>query len=237
MTSIKIVQFSRPPHPCLSASYILLPPWLWTSNFKRTPSLFLQMTTNQLKESITQRWLFMLSGPSFRLPFVFSINSLILSGFSLTFFHLAESSLSAFSCFSKNIMKCLLFIIIHIFSTHFVISLFHLHNLKTYTNYGTTIPLCMWTNEIKTKTKSSHITFKLTTGSIAQFSPQTWNGIIKGWFHCLALVSKRRFLVNNVLMFGSAWCLGMVQIQFSLIHQKKIGHLEHFLIPPPPHVL
>ena len=35
----------------------------------------------------------MLSGPSFRSAFVFSINLLILSGFS---FHLAEASLSAF---------------------------------------------------------------------------------------------------------------------------------------------
>ena len=32
---------------------------------------------------------------------------------------------------SKNITKCLLFIIIHIFSTHFAISLFYLHKLKT----------------------------------------------------------------------------------------------------------
>ena len=39
----------------------------------------------------------MLSGPSFRSAFVFSINSLILSGFHLTFFQLAEASLSAFS--------------------------------------------------------------------------------------------------------------------------------------------
>ena len=39
----------------------------------------------------------MLSGPSFKSAFVFSINSLILSGFPLTSFHLAEPSLSAFS--------------------------------------------------------------------------------------------------------------------------------------------
>ena len=36
------------------------------------------MITNQLKENITQGWLFMLSGSSFRLVFIFSINSLIL---------------------------------------------------------------------------------------------------------------------------------------------------------------
>ena len=38
----------------------------------------------------------MLPGPSFRSTFVFSISSLILSGFPLTSFHLAEASLPAF---------------------------------------------------------------------------------------------------------------------------------------------
>ena len=38
----------------------------------------------------------MLPGPSFRSVFVFSINSLILSGFPWTSIHLAEASLSAF---------------------------------------------------------------------------------------------------------------------------------------------
>ena len=57
----------------------------------------------------------MLSGPSFRSPLVFSVNSLILSDFPLTSFHLAEASLSAFlwlftfeCAVSKNITKCLL---------------------------------------------------------------------------------------------------------------------------------
>ena len=39
----------------------------------------------------------MLSRPSFRSVFVFSINSLILPGFPLTSFYLAEASLSTFS--------------------------------------------------------------------------------------------------------------------------------------------
>ena len=39
----------------------------------------------------------MLSGPSFRLAFVSNINSLILSGFPIIYFPLAEVSLSAFS--------------------------------------------------------------------------------------------------------------------------------------------
>ena len=44
------------------------------------------------------------------------------------------------------------------------------------------------------------------------------NGIIKGWLHCLMLESKGRFLANNTLL---AWCLVMVQIQFTLIKQNK----------------
>ena len=39
----------------------------------------------------------MLSSPTFRSALFFSINSLILSGFPLTSFHLAETSLFAFS--------------------------------------------------------------------------------------------------------------------------------------------
>ena len=38
----------------------------------------------------------MLSSPSFRLTFVFSVNSLILSGFPLASCYLAEASLSTF---------------------------------------------------------------------------------------------------------------------------------------------
>ena len=83
----------------------------------------------------------MLSGPSFRSASVFNINSLILSGFPLTSFPLAEASLSAFSWL--YILVCavvqkyhemsfiFLFIIIHILSTHFAINLFYWHNLKT----------------------------------------------------------------------------------------------------------
>ena len=48
------------------------------------------------------------------------------------------------------------------------------------------------------------------------------NGIIKGWLYCLTSELKGRFLANNILMFGSAWCLVMAQIQFSLI--KKMDH-------------
>ena len=65
----------------------------------------------------------MLSGPSFRLVLVFSINSLILPGFPLTSFNLAEASLFTFKWLYTLVwaivqkyhgMPCLLFIIIHI---------------------------------------------------------------------------------------------------------------------------
>ena len=39
----------------------------------------------------------MLSGPSFRSAYVFSINSLVMSRFPSTSFHSAEASVSAFS--------------------------------------------------------------------------------------------------------------------------------------------
>ena len=85
---------------------------------------------------------YILSGFSFRSVYVFSINSLILSGFPLIFY-LAEASFSTFLWLytlawmllrvqlSKNITKCFLFVIVHIFSTHFAINQFYLHNLKT----------------------------------------------------------------------------------------------------------
>ena len=42
---------------------------------------------------------------------------------------------------------------------------------------------------------------------------------------------KGRFLVNNTLIFGSAWCLVMAQIQFSLIKKIKTGRQEQSLNP------
>ena len=51
------------------------------------------MITNQLKENIPSGDYYMLLGLSFRLAFIFSINSLILYGFSFTYFHLAEPNL------------------------------------------------------------------------------------------------------------------------------------------------
>ena len=74
------------------------------------------------------------------MSFVFSINPLILSGFLFTSFHLAEIVILyvllrgfILLCvqFSGNIKKCLLFVFIHIFSTHFAMNLSFLWYGKT----------------------------------------------------------------------------------------------------------
>ena len=91
MTSMKIVQFSRP--STLLSIYVQNYSTPLTLDVQcQTPPLPLQMITNQLKENIIQGWLlYMLSGPFFMSAFIFSISSLILSDFSLTSFHLVEA--------------------------------------------------------------------------------------------------------------------------------------------------
>ena len=59
----------------------------------------------------------------------------------------------------------------------------------------------------KNKTKSCHT-------QIDDLGHRKCNGIIKGWRQCQTSVSKGRFFVSNILMFGSAWCLVIAQIQF-----------------------
>ena len=83
-------------------------------------------------------------------------------------------------------------------------------------------------NQKKNKTKSN---WNWPRVLLLDLAHKQCNGIIKGWLHCLTSELKGRFLVNNMLLLGSAWCLVMVEIQFSLI---KIGRPEHSLTPPPP---
>ena len=128
--------FRTPPLPtlCPCRSKILRSPWNWTSNFKPNPLPF-PNDNQSIKKSIIQRWLL---GPTFRAAFVFSTNSLILSGFPLTSFHLAEASLSAFSwlhtlecgVIQKYHEMSFIYNYSH-FSSHFAIDLFYLHNMKT----------------------------------------------------------------------------------------------------------
>ena len=181
---VMIIIFLQP--PCPSTPNILPFLWSWTSNFKWTlPSLNDDQSSK--KKIRSKHGYYMLSGYSFWLAFVFSINSLILSDFPLTSFHLAcKASLSAltwsYTLVCAVVQKChnyfvlffiLLFIIIHIFSNQFAVNLFCLNNFKMWTNYGTTSATCMWMNKIKEKKKLSHITFKLTMCYVNQFCPKT----------------------------------------------------------------
>ena len=78
----------------------------------------------------------MLSGISFRSALVFSINSLILSGFPLTSFHLNEALHLLFHGFIfvcavvQNYHEIPFIYNYSHFSTHFAIDLFYTHNLK-----------------------------------------------------------------------------------------------------------
>ena len=97
MLPMKIDQFSRPPTPPLS---------IYIQNSSNPLALDVQFQTippsspkdNQsIKKIYNPSMTIMLSGSSCRSAFVFSINSLILSDFPLTSFHLTKASLSAFS--------------------------------------------------------------------------------------------------------------------------------------------
>ena len=88
------------PYPIVHLRPKFLHPFDFGRPISSEPPPPLQMITNQLKESESKESkddYYMLSSPSLRSALVFSINSLILSGFPLTSFHLAEDSLPAFS--------------------------------------------------------------------------------------------------------------------------------------------
>ena len=165
MTSMKIAQFSRPPTPLLI--YVQNSSTSLDAQFKTNPRSVKRK--HNLKMTIISDQVL----PLGRLSFSVSTHFVCLS---LNSFHLAEVSLSyvaLYSCvcscrklslyYTKTI-KCLLFIIIQIFSTHFTIY-----------NYGTTTVPCMWTNNIgkkKEKKKQKQVTANIKWPRV-QFRPQT----------------------------------------------------------------
>ena len=92
MTSMKILQFSRPytplVHLCPKFSHLLD---LWRPISNGLPPL--QMMTNQLKENIIQGWLSYVLKSFLQVAFRFQYQL----GFSLTSFQLVKTLLSAFS--------------------------------------------------------------------------------------------------------------------------------------------
>ena len=141
----------------------------------------LQMITNQLKEKIVQGWLLNVIRSFLHVGFRLQYQPINLVWLFFDFFPFTETSLLYLLLpgfivlcvlLSKNIKKRLLFIIIHIFSTHFAIKLFFCATWEC-TNYCAAAAPYIWTNEIKTKTKPSHVTLKLTTRFIVQFTLKT----------------------------------------------------------------
>ena len=79
------------PTPCPATSKILPP--LHLGRLISNEPLPSPNNNQSIKRKQSKDDFYMLSGPSFRSTFAFSINSLILSGFLLTSFHLAEANL------------------------------------------------------------------------------------------------------------------------------------------------
>ena len=134
----------------------------------------------------------MLLGPSFRLAFVFSINSLILSGFSLTSFHLAEVSLSAFSWLYT--VECAVIQKYHEMSfiydySHFLYSFCHQPALfaqyenvnKPWNNNRIVHGYERSQNQNKTKPRHIQIYHALYCSIQWNKTHKQCNGVIKGW--------------------------------------------------------
>ena len=95
MTSMKIVQFSTLPNPHVHQRPKFFHPLDLGRPISNEPPS--SSNDNQsIKRKHNPKMTIMLPGPSFRSTFVFSINSLMLPGFPLASFHLAEALLSAF---------------------------------------------------------------------------------------------------------------------------------------------
>ena len=97
-----------------------------------------QMITNQLKKNMIQRWLYVIRS-FLQVGFHFQYQLINLVWLSFDFFSLSWRPHDLVFCgfiflsvqLSKNITKCLLFIIIHVLCAHLAINLFYLHNMKT----------------------------------------------------------------------------------------------------------
>ena len=106
MTSLKTVQFSRPPTPLVQLRPKFFHPLDLGPHISNEPPYPPTPPSPNDNQSIERKHnpsfiCYTLSGLSFRSSFVFSINSLSLSCFPLISFHLAEASL-LLRAISKN---------------------------------------------------------------------------------------------------------------------------------------
>ena len=111
------------------------PSWPWTSNFKRPP---FPNDNQSIKKNMIQRWLHVIRS-FLQVGFHFQYQLINFVWLSSDFFSFSWRPHYLVFCgfillsvqLSKNITKCLLYIIIHILCTHFAINLFYLYNMKT----------------------------------------------------------------------------------------------------------
>ena len=171
------------------------------------------MITSQLKENIIQGWLLYVIRSFLQVGFRFQYQLINLVWLSFDFFSFSWS-------FTIRISVVLYFCV--------QLSKNYSHFYYSFCNQ----PVLFAQLENVSKLWNNKSTVYVSERNQNKCRVTLCNGIIKGWLYCLTSESKERFFVNNIL-FGSAWCLVIVQIQFSLI-KEKIGRPEHFSNPPAP---
>ena len=97
MTSMKIVQFPKPLTPLVHLLPKFFHPIILDIQFQTNPIPPSPMITNQLKEDIIQRGLLYVIRSFLQVGFRLHYQHINLSGFPLTYFQLAEATLSVFS--------------------------------------------------------------------------------------------------------------------------------------------
>ena len=163
----------------------------------------------------------MSSCPSFKSIFIFSINSLILSGLPFILFHLAEASLSDFWWIYTLMYAAV--------QKYYEISLFYNYSHFYYSFCNQPVSFAqleninqLWNNNCamhvnkrfknKNKIKSCNI-------QIDNLAHKKCNVFIKGWHHCLTSVSKGGFLVNNHSLDPQLLVKG--EVNFNYIFQRE----------------
>ena len=158
----KLSNFHNGLPPCPSTSKILPPFWPWTSNFKRISPSPSDKQSIKGKRNPRLTNYYMLSGSFLQVSLGFQYQLISLVWLSFEFLHLRYLLFCGFIILCVQlfyITKCLLFIIIHIFVTHFAINSFlfaELENVNKLWNNNRTVHENE-RNQNKNKTKPSHI--------------------------------------------------------------------------------
>ena len=145
----------------------------------------------------------MLSGPSFRSAFVFSINPLIFCSFSWSLTIRSPSSwLYTLACavVQKYLLWLFRLLVLILQSTCFICTTWKREQTTEQQSHRAY-------EQTKSKQKQNYVTSHSTWPCVLllDLAHRQCSGIIKGWLHCLTSESNARFLVNNILFFGSAW--------------------------------